>query len=135
MRTAVTAAVSLAAGVILGAVFSAATVRYLRRRVKELRAGREPQSLLRSVTRFFFVTTQFFALVWVCTSYGIAVYSTVRLGQVDTMAELSEQAIHTILGVGFLKVLENIFEHNEGPVFGKSRRDWESGEADANEGV
>ena len=42
------------------------------------------------------------------------------------MAELSEPAIHTILGVGFLKVLENIFEHNEGVVFGKSK----GGEAD-----
>ena len=37
------------------------------------------------------------------------------------MAELSEPAIHTILGVGVLKVLENIFEHNDGPVFGRSK--------------
>ena len=36
------------------------------------------------------------------------------------MSELSEPAIRTILGVGFLKVLENIFEHNNGTVFGKS---------------
>lgn len=42
------------------------------------------------------------------------------------MAELSEPAIHTILGVGFLKVLENIFEHNDGAVFGRSK----GGEAD-----
>ena len=78
------------------------------------------------ITRFIFVTTQISALIWVFTSYGIAIYSTIKLGQVYTMAELSEPAIHTILGVGFLKVLENIFEHNEGAVFGKSK----GGEAD-----
>ncbi len=82
---------------------------------------REPsKGFLRSVTKLIFVTTQISALIWVFTSYGIAIYSTVKLGQVYTMAELSEPAIHTILGVGFLKVLENIFEHNEGPVFGRS---------------
>lgn len=75
---------------------------------------------LMQITRFMFVTTQISALIWVFTSYGIAIYSTVKLGQVYTMAELSEPAIHTILGVGFLKVLENIFEHNDGAVFGKS---------------
>lgn len=121
MKTILLIAGALVVGIALGIVFSAATIRHLRRRVKELRAGRERPSILRSVTRFFFVTTQFFALVWVCTSYGIAIYSTVWLGQVYTMSELSEPAIQTILGVGFLKVLGNIFEHNEGAVFGKSK--------------
>lgn len=77
--------------------------------------------LLKSVTRMIFVTTQISALVWVFTSYGLAIYATVVLSQVYTMAELSEPAIHTILGVGFLKVLENIFEHNDGPVFGTGK--------------
>lgn len=121
MKTALIAAGALVVGIALGIVFSAATIRHLRRRVKELRAGYDRPSILRSVTRFFFVTTQFFALVWVCTSYGIAIYSTVWLGQVYTMSELSEPAIQTILGVGFLKVLENVFEHNDGKLFGKSK--------------
>lgn len=121
MKIVVVAACALVVGIALGIVFSAATIRHLRRRVKELRAGYERPSILRSVTRFFFVTTQFFALVWVCASYGIAIYSTVWLKQVYTMSELSEPAIQTILGVGFLKVLENIFEHNEGKLFGRSR--------------
>ena len=73
-----------------------------------------------AITRFIFVTTQISALVWVFTSYGIAIYSTVKLGQVYTMAELSEPAINTILGVGFLKVIENIFEHNNGTIFVRS---------------
>ena len=33
---------------------------------------------------------------------------------------LSQQAITTILGVNALKVVENIFEHNSGGLFGKS---------------
>lgn len=74
----------------------------------------------RSVTRTLFVTTQLAALGWVSMSYLIAAYATVRLGQVFPVEELSEQAIETILGVNFLKVIENIFEHNDGTVFGKS---------------
>lgn len=83
---------------------------------------------LMQITRFIFVTTQISALIWVFTSYGIAIYSTIKLGQVYTMAELSEPAIHTILGVGFLKVLENIFEHNDGAVFGRSKGGEEDGQ-------
>ena len=35
-----------------------------------------------SITRMLFITTQVSALVWVFISYGIAVYSTVKLQQV-----------------------------------------------------
>ena len=114
---------ALTVGLALGVALSAGTVRYLQNRVRKLRAGKAPAGILRSVTKLIFVTTQVSALVWVFMSYGIAIYSTVRLEQVYTMAELSEPAIHTILGVGVLKVLENIFEHNEGAVFGRSRAD------------
>lgn len=73
------------------------------------------------ITRLIFVSTQVSALLWVYISYAIALYSTIVLEQVYTMAELSEPAINTILGVGILKVVENIFEHNEGFIFGKSK--------------
>lgn len=119
MKIVLIVAAALAGGVTLGAALCWTVIR---RRVKELRSGETQVSILRSVTRLIFVTTQISALVWVFTSYGIAIYSTVRLQQVYTMAELSEPAIHTILGVGFLKVLENIFEHNEGVVFGKNKQ-------------
>ena len=76
---------------------------------------------LKSITRWLFVTTQVAALFWVSISYMIAIYATVRLGDPFPVADLSEQAIETILGVNVLKVLENIFEHNEGPVFGKTK--------------
>lgn len=109
-------------GAALGIVFSAAAIRHLRKRVKELRTGKPRPNVLQSVTRFLFATTQIFALGWVSVSYGIAVYSTVKLHQPFPVVELSQQAITTILGVNALKVLENIFEHNEGMVFGRSRQ-------------
>lgn len=73
---------------------------------------------MKSITRALFLTTQLAALVWVSASYGIAIYATVRLGQPFPVAELSQQAITTILGVNALKVVENIFEHNNGGLFG-----------------
>ena len=75
---------------------------------------------MKKVTRLLFVTTQLAALCWVSISYLIALYATVRLGQVFPVVELSQQAITTILGVSVLKVVENIFEHNDGVVFGTS---------------
>ena len=75
---------------------------------------------IKTTTRRLFVTTQIAALGWVTMSYLIALYATVRLGQVFPVVDLSEQAIETILGVNVLKVVENIFEHNDGVVFGKS---------------
>lgn len=119
VKTALIAAVALVAGFALGVVLSWSTIRHLRRRVKQLRAGKAPISILQSVTRLLFVTTQLFALGWVSVSYGIAVYSTVVLMQPFPVVELSQQAISTILGVTALKVVENIFEHNEGLVFGR----------------
>ena len=85
--------------------------------------GKRSAASLRGVTRLLFVTTQFCALVWVFISYAIAIYSTVRLRQVQTLAELSEPAIRTILGVSALKVLENIFEHNDSKIFGQSKHE------------
>jgi len=75
----------------------------------------------KSVTRRLFVTTQLAALAWVSASYLIAIYSTVALEQPFPVVELSQQAITTILGVNVLKVVENIFEHNDSPVFGRTK--------------
>ena len=102
--------VAAMAGVAVG-------VRLPRRDGKTLTTAR-----LRSVTRLLFVTTQYCALSWVFISYGLAIYATIRLGQVYTMAELSKPAIDALLGVTALKVLGNIFEHNDGVVFGKSEK-------------
>lgn len=77
---------------------------------------------MKSVTKALFITTQLAALFWVTASYIIAGYATVRLGQPYPVVELSQQAITTILGVSALKVLENIFEHNDGGLFGHSNK-------------
>ena len=75
---------------------------------------------LLTVTAFLFVTTLVAALGWVTLSYLIAAYATVRLGQPYPIESLSETAITALLGTSALKVLGNIFEHNDGAVFGKS---------------
>lgn len=75
-----------------------------------------------SITRILFITTQIAALGWVSISYLIAAYATIRLGQPYPVVELSQQAITTILGTTALKVVENIFEHNNGGIFGCSNK-------------
>lgn len=80
---------------------------------------------MKSVTKVLFITTQLAALGWVSVSYLIAVYATVRLSQPFPVVELSQQAITTILGVNVLKVVENIFEHNDSPVFGHTKEERE----------
>ena len=118
MKMILIAAGALAVGIALGVLYCESTYRHLRKR---LRAGRECLNIIRSITRFLFVTAQVFAIVWVSWSYAIATYSTIVLEQPFPAEELSAEAVRTILGVGALKVLENIFEHNDGKVFGQSR--------------
>lgn len=77
---------------------------------------------LQSVTRILFLIIPVAALCWVSVSYLIALYATVRLGEPYPVVELSKQAITTILGTVVLKVVENIFEHNDGAVFGTSNK-------------
>ena len=79
------------------------------------------KSKMQSITNWLFVTTQLFALGWVTIRYLIAAYATVALKQPFPVVELSKEAVSTILGVTMLKVLGNVFEHNDGFIFGKSR--------------
>lgn len=67
-------------------------------------------------------------------TYVIATYSTVVLAQPFPVETLSAQAVTTILGMGALKIVGNIFEHNDGTVFGRSRPDRDSGADDESEG-
>ena len=121
MKTVLIAAGALVVGIALGVLYCEATYRHLRKRLRELRAGQERRNFIRSITRFLFVTAQVFAIVWVSWSYAIATYSTIVLEQPFPVEALSDRAIITILGVSALKVVENIFEHNEGVVFGQSQ--------------
>lgn len=74
----------------------------------------------KGITNWLFITAQVSALIWVFTSYGIAIYSMLKLGQVYTLSELSAPAINVLLGTTALKVLANAFEHNNGGLFGTS---------------
>lgn len=74
----------------------------------------------KSITRIIFLTSQIFALIWVSTSYVIAAYATFVLQQPFPIETLSEQAIIVLLGTLTAKVVENIFEHNNGGIFGKN---------------
>lgn len=134
MRTVIIIACSALVGAAAGYLVGEATIRHLRKRLKELRSGLERPSILRSITRFLFVTTQVFALFWVSLSYGIAAYSTIVLEQPFPVEELSRQAIITLLGMGGLKVVENIFEHNDGKVFGQSRAEDDPSDEGGEEG-
>ncbi len=134
MRSILIAAAAFIVGAAFGIVLSAATIRHLRRRLKELRACQERPNIIRSITRFLFVTAQVFAIVWVTWSYVIATYSTVVLMQPFPAEELSREAVRTILGVGVLKVVENVFEHNNGRVFGHSRTEDNLSNEDGEEG-
>ena len=78
---------------------------------------------IKSVTRFLFIATQTAALVWVSLSYLIAIYATIWLKEPYIVVELSQQVVSTILGVSVLKVVENIFEHNNSGIFGNSNKD------------
>ena len=134
MRSILIAAAAFIVGAAFGIVLSAATIRHLRRRLKELRACQERPNIIRSITRFLFVTAQVFAIVWVTWSYVIATYSTVVLMQPFPAEELSREAVRTILGVGVLKVVENVFEHNNGRVFGHRRTEDNLSNEDGEEG-
>lgn len=134
MRSILIAVAAFIAGAAFGIALSTATIRHLRRRLKELRAGQERPNIIRSITRFLFVTAQVFAIVWVTWSYVIATYSTVVLMQPFPAEELSSEAVRTILGVGVLKVVENVFEHNNGRVFGHSRTEDNLSNEDGEEG-
>ncbi len=105
-----TAIAAFLAGVFLGGVLAFTGLKKL------------TQARMMSVTRLLFIAITFSALSWVFISYGIAIYSAVYLGQVYTMAELSEPAITGLLFTVGLKVLENVFEHNDGAVFGHSNQ-------------
>lgn len=134
MKTILIAIGALVVGIALGVLYCEAAYRHLRKRLKELRSGRERTNIIRSITRFLFVTAQVFAIVWVTWSYVIATYSTVVLMQPFPAEELSREAVRTILGVGAMKVVENIFEHNNGKIFGQSRADDDSPDEGGEEG-
>lgn len=82
---------------------------------KRLKAG--------NTTRLMWCAILAFSILWVTWSYVIATYSTMVLMQPFPAEELSREAMRTILSVGFMKLAENVFEHNNGGLFGQTREE------------
>lgn len=113
-----TAMIAMGAAVVLLAAALLACVAAVFRRTRG-----DSQKKARSVTAFLYMTTQVASIVWVSTSYLLAGYATVALGQPFPVTDLSTQAIVTLLGNGILKTVANLFEHNNGGFFGQSDKD------------
>lgn len=92
------------------------------------RKAQKKKLTIKGVTEFLYVTTQISALLWVSLSYVIALYGTIQYGTVYPVESLSEQAIIAILGVAVAKTVGNIFEHNDGKVFGTSHKEEDTDE-------
>ena len=109
---------SFGCGFLVAVAIALAIVIFCRKKIMDALNRR-----FKSITRWLFITSQFFALLWVTTSYIIAIYATFALEQPFPIETLSEQAIIVLLGTLSAKVVENIFEHNNGGIFGANDTD------------
>lgn len=86
------------------------------------KAGDGAEKRLHSITRFLFTTMQISAITWVSISYLLAAYQTIVLQIPFPAEELSGKAIDSILvGLG-IKMIGNIFEHNDSKILGTSNK-------------
>lgn len=76
--------------------------------------------LMKGVTAFIYIATLVMSLVWITLTYIYAGYATFKLGQPLPVEELSSQALVATVGVVVAKTVANIFEHNNGGIFGTS---------------
>lgn len=72
------------------------------------------------VTEFMYVCTMIMCLLVIVNTCALAWYSTIVLHQPYPLESLSSQLGVTIIGAIVAKVLGNIFEHNNGGIFGQS---------------
>lgn len=75
---------------------------------------------LRHVTEFMYVCTMAMCLLVIVNTCALAWYSTIVLHQPYPLEGLASQLGVTIIGALASKVLGNIFEHNNGGIFGQS---------------
>ena len=116
MKIMIVAVSALVVGIALGVVFSAATIRHLRRRVKELRAiinGDTRLAKSETMKRF----------VWACVLNGFAwvwcSYILAALDKVQIAEELSKVALVEIIVpvavYAFKSMVENLSKNNRWP--------------------
>lgn len=75
---------------------------------------------LKTFTEFMFKVVLIMGVVWVSISYVLAIYGALVLHQLEPLIDLSKEAMGSIIAVLVLKVISNIFEHNDGLIFGYS---------------
>ena len=124
MKTVLLIAGTLVVGIALGILYNAATIRTLRRKVKELRAGidKAPTETMKRV-------------VWVCVINGFAwVWCSYILAALDRMQiaeELSKVALVEIIVpdavYAFKSVVENLSKNNRWPDKGDTPDGWKRG--------
>ena len=86
---------------------------------KRLQKSRWPV-WLRHVTEFMFVCMMVLCCLVLVNSCAIAWYSTIVLQQPYPLESMAEQAFLAGIGAIAAKVVGNIFEHNNGGIFGQS---------------
>ena len=116
MKIVVVAACALVVGIALGIVFSAATIRHLRRRVKELREiireglpPERPETMKRYV---WACVINGFAWVW--CSYILAALDKVQIAEELSKVALAEIIVPVAVYAG-KSVLENLSKNNRWP--------------------
>lgn len=85
------------------------------------------KKLIQGVTGFIYIATLVMSLIWITMTYIFAGYATFKLGQPLPVEELSSQALVATVGVVVAKTVSNIFEHNNGGIFGSSDKEMEGG--------
>lgn len=115
MKTVLIATVALVIGLALGIALCVPTIRYLRRRVKELRAGLAGQRLQKPETMK--------RVIWICLFNGFAwvwcSYVLAALDKVQIAESLSQVAVTEIIGVvlayAIKSAVENLSKNNRWP--------------------
>lgn len=76
-----------------------------------------------TLTDRLFLTS--FRLSWalITITYGLGVYCTVVLQDPRLLETVSVQLIITVLGCIVMKIVANVFEHNNGGIFGTSDKE------------
>ena len=109
MKMLIVAVCALVVGIALGILFSAATIRHLRRRVRELRTGQKRETM--KVIVWACVLNGF---AWIWCSYILAWLDKVQIAETLSTAAVTE-IIGAVLAYGLKSLVENLSKNNHWP--------------------
>lgn len=81
------------------------------------------RKFIKSITRLVLIGGFIISILVLVFSCTMAAYSTIKLGTPYPLEELSGKCLDAILGLAFVKTFENVVEHNDSWLFGKSRKE------------